>query len=39
VAIIGENGTATLKNMESGDEEDTELAKVIPAILNEWRRL
>jgi histidyl-tRNA synthetase len=39
VAIIGENGTATLKNMESGDEEDTELAKVIPAILSEWRRL
>ncbi len=39
VAIIGENGTATLKNMESGDEEDTELAKVIPAILSAWRRL
>ena len=39
VAIIGDNGTATLKNMESGDEEDTELAKVIPAILSEWRRL
>jgi histidyl-tRNA synthetase len=39
VAIIGENGVATLKNMESGDEEDTELAKVIPAILSEWRRL
>jgi histidyl-tRNA synthetase len=39
VAIIGENGTATLKNMESGDEEETELAKVIPAILSEWRRL
>jgi histidyl-tRNA synthetase len=39
VAIIGGNGTATLKNMESGDEQETELAKVIPAILNEWRRL
>jgi histidyl-tRNA synthetase len=39
VAIIGDGSTATLKNMESGDEEETELAKVIPAILNEWRRL
>jgi histidyl-tRNA synthetase len=39
VAIIGDNGTATLKNMESGDEEDKELAQVIPAILSEWRRL
>ena len=39
VAIVGENGTAKLKNMESGDEEDTELTRVIPAILSEWRRL
>jgi histidyl-tRNA synthetase len=37
VAIIGDNGTATLKNMESGDERDTELRNVIPAILREWR--
>jgi histidyl-tRNA synthetase len=33
VAIIGDNGTATLKNMESGDERDTELVNVIPEIL------
>jgi histidyl-tRNA synthetase len=37
VAIVGENGTATLKNMESGDERDTALANVIPEILREWR--
>jgi histidyl-tRNA synthetase len=37
VAIIGEDGVAKLKNMESGDEQDTELPRVIPAILNEWR--
>jgi histidyl-tRNA synthetase len=33
VAIVGENGTATLRNMESGDERDTELGEVIPEIL------
>jgi histidyl-tRNA synthetase len=33
VAIVGENGTATLRNMESGDERDTELGDVIPEIL------
>jgi histidyl-tRNA synthetase len=37
VAIVGDNGTARLKNMESGDEKDTALGSVIPAILREWR--
>jgi len=37
VAIVGENGTARLKNMESGDERDTDLVNVIPEILREWR--
>jgi histidyl-tRNA synthetase len=37
VAIVGENGMATLKNMESGDERDTALTNVIPEILREWR--
>jgi histidyl-tRNA synthetase len=37
VAIVGENGVAKLKNMESGDERDTELGNVIPEILREWR--
>jgi histidyl-tRNA synthetase len=37
VAIVGENGMARLKNMESGDERDTALANVIPEILREWR--
>jgi len=37
VAIVGENGTAKLKNMESGDERDTALGNVIPEILREWR--
>jgi histidyl-tRNA synthetase len=37
VAIVGENGTATLKNMESGDERDTEVGNVIPEILRGWR--
>jgi histidyl-tRNA synthetase len=39
VAIIGENGSARLKDMESGDERDTQLGNVIPEILSEWRRL
>jgi histidyl-tRNA synthetase len=33
VAIIGDNGSARLKNMESGDEHDTDLGDVIPEIL------
>jgi histidyl-tRNA synthetase len=33
VAIVGENGVATLKDMESGEQRDTELQNVIPAIL------
>ncbi|HTU88361.1 MAG TPA: histidine--tRNA ligase [Solirubrobacteraceae bacterium] len=37
VAIVGENGTATLRNMESGTERDTQLGNVIPEILREWR--
>jgi histidyl-tRNA synthetase len=37
VAIVGENGAARLKSMESGDERDTELGNVIPEILREWR--
>jgi histidyl-tRNA synthetase len=37
VAIVGENGTATLKNMESGNERDTALGSVIPEILRGWR--
>jgi len=37
VAIIGDNGTATLKNMESGDERDTEINNVIPEILRAGR--
>jgi len=37
VAIIGENGTAKLKNMESGDERDTELGSVIAEIIRAGR--
>jgi histidyl-tRNA synthetase len=33
VVIIGDNGSARLKNMESGDEHDTDLGDVIPEIL------
>jgi histidyl-tRNA synthetase len=33
VAIIGDNGAATLKDMESGEQRDTELQDVIPTIL------
>ena len=33
VAIVGENGTTKLKNMESGNERDTSLGNVIPEIL------
>jgi histidyl-tRNA synthetase len=37
VAIIGENGTAKLKNMEYGDERDTQIDNVIPEILRSGR--
>lgn len=37
VAIVGDNGTATLKNMESGDERDTELGSVIAEIIRAGR--
>ncbi|MBV8216824.1 MAG: histidine--tRNA ligase [Solirubrobacterales bacterium] len=37
VAIIGDDGTATLKNMESGDERDTQINNVIPEILRAGR--
>ncbi len=37
VAIIGDNGTAKLKNMESGDERDTELGSVIAEIIRAGR--
>ncbi|HUA72672.1 MAG TPA: histidine--tRNA ligase [Solirubrobacteraceae bacterium] len=33
VAIIGDNGAATLKDMESGEEHDTGVGDVIPEIL------
>jgi histidyl-tRNA synthetase len=39
VAIVGENGSARLKNMASGDEHDMALGSVIPEILREWRLL
>ena len=40
VAIIGDNGTATLKNMESGEQRGHGAGQnVIPAILRERRRL
>jgi len=39
VAIVGENGSARLKNMASGDEHDMALGNVIPEILREWRLL
>jgi histidyl-tRNA synthetase len=39
VAIVGANDSARLKDMESGDEHDTDLRNVIPEILREWRRL
>jgi histidyl-tRNA synthetase len=39
VAIIGDNGVATLKDMESGEQHDTELGNVIPTILRGHRRL
>ncbi len=32
VAIVGDNGVATLRNMQSGEQHDTELADVITAI-------
>jgi histidyl-tRNA synthetase len=39
VAIVGENGSARLKNMDSGDEHDTGLADVVPEILRSGRQL
>ena len=37
VAILGENGVATLKDMESGEQQVTELQNVIPSILRSER--
>jgi histidyl-tRNA synthetase len=37
VAILGENGTATLRDMQSGEERETELQNVIPTILRSSR--
>jgi histidyl-tRNA synthetase len=39
VAIIGDNGVATLRDMESGEQHDTEVADVIPEILRAGRRM
>jgi histidyl-tRNA synthetase len=39
VAIVGANGGATLKDMESGEQRDTELRDVIPTILRGHRPL
>ena len=39
VAIIGDNGVATLRDMESGEQHDTEVRDVIPEILRAGRRL
>jgi histidyl-tRNA synthetase len=39
VAIIGDNGVATLKDMESGEQHDTGVRDVIPAILRAGRVL
>jgi histidyl-tRNA synthetase len=39
VAIVGDNGVATLKDMESGEQRDTELRNVIPTILRGHRPL
>jgi histidyl-tRNA synthetase len=33
VAIVGDNGHASLKDMQSGEQRDTELQNVIPTIL------
>jgi histidyl-tRNA synthetase len=37
VAIVGENGVATLRDMRSGEQRDTELENVIPSILRAER--
>ncbi len=39
VAIVGDNGSAILKDMESGEQRDTELQNVIPTILRGHRPL
>ena len=37
VAIIGDNGVATLRDMESGEQHDTGVGDVIPEILRGGR--
>ena len=37
VAIVGENGRASLKNMQSGEQLETDLQNVIPTILRSSR--
>ena len=37
VAIVGENGQASLRNMQSGEQLETELQNVIPTILRSSR--
>ncbi|HEY4825014.1 MAG TPA: histidine--tRNA ligase, partial [Solirubrobacteraceae bacterium] len=37
VAIIGDNGVATLRDMESGEQHDTDVGDVIPEILRGGR--
>jgi histidyl-tRNA synthetase len=39
VAIVGDNGVATLKDMESGEQHDTDVGDVIPEILRAGRYL
>jgi histidyl-tRNA synthetase len=39
VAIVGENGVVTLKDMESGDQRDAPVQNVIPTILRGHRPL
>lgn len=38
VAIVGENGVITLKDMESGDQHDAPVQNVIPTILRGWAK-
>jgi len=37
VAIVGDNGVVTLRDMQAGEQQDTELENVIPAILRAER--
>jgi histidyl-tRNA synthetase len=39
VAIVGDNGVVTLRDMQSGQQHDTEASHVIPEILRAGRRL